>query len=136
MKDLFKSLDIFGKHFYLNLEKKEKYKSIIGGILTTIMFFGSLGFIYYFGQDIYFKINPLVTSSIKQMDHFPYVTLNNSNFLFAMNLHNGTSFQKVFTDRRFIEFRVFHHGYVINNITGLKERFTKYYPMSECNTSH
>ena len=136
MRDVLKQLDIFGKPFYLNIKKRETFKSIIGGILTTIMFIGSLGIIYYFGQDIYFKVNPLVTSSVSQLNYYPYTTLNSSNFLFAINLHNGSTLQNVYTNRSFIEFRVNYHGYFMNNITGLKESFAQYYPMSECSTSH
>jgi len=136
MTEFLKNLDIFGKYFYLNLEKKDKFKSIIGGIMAIILFLGSIGVIFYFGQDIYYKTNPLVSNSVRQLDYFPFATLNNSNFLFAMNLHNGSSFDTIFTNKSFIEFRVTYHGVSINPETGQKESFNNMYPMSDCNSSH
>ena len=56
-------IDIYGTKFHLLINQKLKFKTWIGGIITTILSLIGIIFIYIFGQDLFLRKNPSFTSS-------------------------------------------------------------------------
>ena len=56
-------IDIYGTKFHLLTNQKLKFKTWIGGIITTILSLIGLIFIYIFGEDFFFRKNPSFTQS-------------------------------------------------------------------------
>ena len=59
----FTLIDIYGTKFHLLTNQKIKYKTWIGGVITTILSLIGLIFIYLFGQDFFLRKNPSFTQS-------------------------------------------------------------------------
>ena len=51
-------IDIYGTKFHLLTNQKIKYKTWIGGVITTILSLIGLIFIYLFGEDFFLRKNP------------------------------------------------------------------------------
>ncbi len=54
----FTLIDIYGTKFHLLTNQKIKYKTWIGGVITTILSLIGLIFIYLFGEDFFLRKNP------------------------------------------------------------------------------
>ena len=56
-------IDIYGTKFHLLMNKQLKFKTWIGGIITIILSLIGITFIYFFGEDFFFRKNPSYTES-------------------------------------------------------------------------
>jgi hypothetical protein len=71
MLNYMKFIDMFGTSFQFTIFKKEKFRTIVGAILTVISFVIILVFSFFFGSDFYYKLNPKVLTEIIQPEIYP-----------------------------------------------------------------
>jgi hypothetical protein len=75
MKALLKNLDIFGSPFQFTIYKKEKFNTIFGGMVSTLVIFLVILTIVFLGHDFYLRENPRsnqeVVDTIVEPEPFP-----------------------------------------------------------------
>lgn len=133
MKGLLSKLDFFGENFYLNMDRHLKYKSVVGGIISILLFAGTLCVTYYFGKDIYYKQEPTLSSYSQQLPNYPYVKIDKSNFFFGINVLNNSNTKQILTNKKYLDFKVKYHGMMLNTTTGNITAFAQTFDMDQCN---
>ena len=88
MLKLIKSFDTYGKVVNFNLNQNDSYKTVIGGLISMLIFIAGICSLWYFGQDIYLKSSPNFLSSAEYKYVIPEVSLNNSNFFFGIRIED------------------------------------------------
>jgi hypothetical protein len=58
---IIKNIDLFGQGIELRIDKFSKSKTIIGGLLTIIMFLMLLFMFYITSEDVFNKTNPNIS---------------------------------------------------------------------------
>jgi hypothetical protein len=66
-----KFFDIFGTTFQFTIFKSEKFRTIIGSILTLISLGIILVFSFFFGSDFYYKLNPKILTETQEPEIYP-----------------------------------------------------------------
>ncbi len=89
MKQFFEIIDIFGTKLNFNLDKKEVFKTPLGGFFTTL----TMGFIalftFFFGYDFYFKLNPVIyTNTFVPDEYDDPLLLTPENLVIAWRVEN------------------------------------------------
>lgn len=88
---LFKYLDVFGQHFVLKLDRKSKFQTIPGAIISTIALVLTILFTYISYTNLVDTKNPTVNQSIRVSNKVPVRQLYDSGYAFAVSafLENG-----------------------------------------------
>jgi len=131
----FKFIDIIGKEIQFKIENSEKYKTSFGGILTITLGIISLISLWFFGNDVIYKLSPKIITNELYLDQTEYHILNNSNYFFAIRFsdYNGV----IIDDPRFLIPKFVYTLYEINTESGeLDTTFSEAIKMVKCNTSH
>jgi len=100
-------IDILGPQIGLRINNHQVYKSRIGGILTILIAFISVGVFFGFGADLFSRINPSVMVN-RLVNPDPSYTVSHLNFLFA--IYDQAS-DKVFEefDKKFYSYLDFYN---------------------------
>ena len=139
MKDklgtIMRKFDILGKEIQFKIENSETYKTCVGGFLTLLLAFVSLGSIYLFGNDIIFKTKPNLIFKKIQLEEYPSAPINIENYFYAMRLVDKKG--AYVDDYRYFEPILRYEYYKFNNETldldlVKKDRQT----LKTCNLSH
>lgn len=69
LKWLFRKVDFIGNDVQFNIDGKNRYQSVTGGLFSTLMGLIVVGLILSFGWDLFYKINSRVTYSKEFQDH-------------------------------------------------------------------
>ncbi len=90
IKNILTKIDFFGATFGFTINKREKYKTALGGIFS-IMNLTIIGiFTIFFGQDFYYRINPMVYLNTIVPDKYdPPLVLKPENFTFAWRIESN-----------------------------------------------
>ena len=83
LKKFLKNIDTYSDYFYFTYQGNEKFKTVIGGFFTIISFILIFFFAIILGSDIYFKVNPKISSQEINMPHPPITLFNHNTTLFA-----------------------------------------------------
>jgi len=128
---------MFGNEFKLNIGGKDSHNTILGGIFTVLTWITTIVLYWYFGQDMYLKINPTYFSKIGHFDNNPMLTINQSNFFFGIKL--GRLDETNFDDIRFFQFSANYYNFMTNidgseSFNGSSINFGRH--IRKCNTNH
>lgn len=123
--------DQLGGNYNLKYQGEERYKTVLGGILTLFSVFVFMGIFFMIGIDFYLRINPQVTMSKTLSSEYFNYTLNKTNFLFAFRIESdGKLFMR--PDLFYIE-----PHYIVFNQTekGMKKIVDEIIPFHKCDYS-
>jgi hypothetical protein len=115
VKEIFKSIDIYGSPYNFTVFSKYIYQTTIGGIATVITILLYLYFLYLLGIDFWFRKNPHFFDQKVILQNYPLYTLNNDNLLVGFRLED---FDGNYIDiSRLLDVSVVHYQYSqIDNI--------------------
>ena len=84
-----KFIDIFGTTFQFTILKNDKYKTTIGGILSIISIIGILIFVYLFGLNFFYKLNPeIIQQDIIKDNYGIPINITNNNLIIAFRIED------------------------------------------------
>ncbi len=77
-----KDFDIYGTKMQFSIFKRNRFKSVFGGIFSIITLIIIVIFTFFFGKDFFYKTNPIILFKEEHPDRYlPAITLNSSNLL-------------------------------------------------------
>ncbi len=92
LSEIFKKIDIFGIIFNFSTLGKEKFKTILGSLMTIFCVVAISIFTFFFGQNFYFRENPMVlTQTVLPENYSDLNPLTNENFFFAWRISDDYS---------------------------------------------
>jgi hypothetical protein len=94
MMGLFKYLDLIGPKPYIYVNKKDRFKTVLGGLLTIFLCILSILACFAFGYDIFYKKKPEVLIS-KRYDPYPIQNNNGTMFLLAPMYRGGSAISDI-----------------------------------------
>jgi hypothetical protein len=71
MTDILKKVDIFGKNFQFTTYKKEKFKTVIGGVMTILCLATLISFGFFFGSDFFFRKGARIQNQVTVPNDYP-----------------------------------------------------------------
>ena len=114
MEQILKSIDIMSSDIKLKIDKKFKFSTTIGGIVTIFLLFGFLILCGYFGKDLYYKVNPKYIQNSDTLPEHPFLNINNSNFFFAFRIVNDSNL--IVEDLKYFEYYFDYTYYLLDPI--------------------
>ena len=85
--NLIKSADIFGVAIELEFEKKNKFKTILGGIISFALYATTISLIYTLGRSLARKDSPKTNKSILNLPYAPLMDIATFDLRFAMGFY-------------------------------------------------
>ncbi len=83
----FKKIDIFGISFNFSTFGKEKFKTNIGSLITILTLIIIGVFTFLFGQNFYYRQNPIVLNQIVQRENYSdLINITSKKIFFAWRL--------------------------------------------------
>jgi len=135
MIPLLKNIDMFGAEFKLNIRGKETFTTLLGGLSTSILGMITIVLAWYFGKDIYQKVNPYYLSKTTYKNHTPMMELNTSNFFFAFRVEDDNGIQ--FKNESFFHYRFKYQYIEIDSTIGSIKVLNDDYSDGEiCSSAH
>ncbi|EAR86659.2 transmembrane protein, putative (macronuclear) [Tetrahymena thermophila SB210] len=98
LEDYLKIFDIYGQNVQLNLNKKQKYNTVIGGVLSLLVFTLLLIGCWFFGKELIYKQNPSVISQERPVDCPKRIDVKPDNLIIMMGVANANA--QYFSDPR------------------------------------
>jgi len=90
MRNLFKSLDLFGTNFNFKINQNQLVKSTFGGVLSICLILLSITFIFLFGKDCFFRQSSRLLFQNVIINDPLNKTINNDNFTIGfMTISDG-----------------------------------------------
>ncbi|EAR86274.1 transmembrane protein, putative (macronuclear) [Tetrahymena thermophila SB210] len=86
-----KQVDMYGQSIQLNLNKKNKYNTVFGGILSIFIFELFLVGCWFFGKELIYKQNPQVISQQRVVDNPRRVDIKPDNLILMLGVSNDNS---------------------------------------------
>ena len=80
--EILNSIDIYGRKFHFLTNKKLKFKTWIGGLITLFLLLIGIIFIFIFGNDFFFRKNPSFTQS-SISERYKKINLSNAQIIIA-----------------------------------------------------
>jgi hypothetical protein len=119
--NVLKKFDVLSKQPIFTYENSPRYRSIIGGLFTLIIFFLILGIFIKFSLEILDRENPSTLISENIVLSPPKSIINNSTFVFAFGLQEPSTYRQfidesIFTVSAFIQMRTVIYNSSINKI--------------------
>jgi hypothetical protein len=124
------SIDYFGQHVQLTFNKKAEMKTVLGGIVSLLMYFACIAFIISIGITLVFKLNPSTTLSTQSQATAPLVDINEEDMIFAFYVL-GSDF-KILNDPSIASLTAFQQ---VNNRTDASNIINKKIPIELKNCS-
>lgn len=89
MKSCLKFIDLFGQPVEMNIGGKTKIKTGAGGIFTILLAIVVLNFVWFIGNDIFYRANP--TSYLHQtiLPQFPEIRINKTEYPLAISISDA-----------------------------------------------
>lgn len=81
-------IDLLGSPIYIEIDKRKKVKTNIGGLLTILIFLIFLVSLWVIGNDLVYKKKPFSYQKQIYHDIFPNLSLNHNSFPFAFSLED------------------------------------------------
>jgi hypothetical protein len=135
IKNLITKLDFLGKEVQFKIENYETYKTPVGGFLTILLAIISLGSIYLFGSEVFYKEKPNVLFSKNRLDYYPTQQLESSSFFFGMRIVD--SWGKYVDDYKYFVPTLLMEHLEVNKENGeLDYILSESQVMETCNTTH
>ncbi|KAL4474777.1 hypothetical protein ABPG74_001473 [Tetrahymena malaccensis] len=91
LENALKQVDMYGQSIQLNLNKKNKYNTVLGGIFSIIIFKLLLVGCWFFGKELVFKQNPQVISQQRVVDCPRRIDIKPDNLIIMMGVANGNA---------------------------------------------
>ena len=111
------TIDIFGNKFQFNVSGKETFNTRLGGACSLIIIFTGLILSWYFGQDLYLKVNPKYLVKTRYKNYTPMLKLNTTTFFFGIRVEDD--------DGKLVEDpRLFTFSFNSEMLSGSKEGFS------------
>jgi hypothetical protein len=88
-KESIKALDIFGQGIFLLINKQQTAKTLIGGILTIVLFLGMLATFIFMSLDIIQKEKPNVNVEKRILKSRPNITLDKESYPISFVVQDG-----------------------------------------------
>jgi hypothetical protein len=82
-KGFLKEMDQFGERVIFTFNGKSTMKSGTGLISTVLLFFIAVVMFIFMGQSFFFKVDPLSTTSVVNLDKMPFFNTTNNNKMFV-----------------------------------------------------
>ena len=86
---IFKLLDNYGTSIQFTAFRKDVHKTPIGGLFSILAFLSIICSSAYFGKDFYSRTNPYFTRQKFILQNYPFMNLNNSNFIMGFGIVDG-----------------------------------------------
>lgn len=124
IEDLLKSIDIFRLSPQLMINNQKYETSKTGGTISVIYSFVILYFIYFSGNDIFFKLNPKLVTKQTLMPEGGSMSLSPNNYFFGFQFEDEDS-NAVDGQDSIIKFKVYHSKYTKIQGTGSSGSFNE-----------
>ena len=125
---MFEKIDLLGPkfHFYDGLSLKRR--TTLGGILTLFLILSSIFLFFIFGNELFNRINPIITISIQNDSIYEIIDLYNEQISFAFRLedfdgHYINELNKLYFKIDYYSFEQSHNGKYKNYSNGEKITF-------------
>ncbi len=107
-----KSVDNMGREFKFKIEGKN-FSTSLGGFLTLVLWSGFIICTWYFGEDLFRKVNPKTLKKTAVLPNTPFIRFNHTNFFTAVRAenHKGVTID----DDRFFTFQATHYEYIFSD---------------------
>jgi hypothetical protein len=92
LKNIVLFTDIFGQGIQLKINKKQKSKTLLGGLLSISMFLLLSAFFYYNAQDVIYKTNPQISIEEQININYPEISLDKYTFPISFALTNFANY--------------------------------------------
>ena len=83
---IFKLLDCYGTSIQFTAFRKDVHKTPIGGLFSILSILCIICSTAYFGKDFYSRTNPYFTRHNFILQNYPFMNLNNSNFIIGFGI--------------------------------------------------
>ena len=134
-KTKIKGFDLLGITPHLYFRGSEKKGTYCGVFLTSLVLVFSCICFFYFGQNLYYKKDPNVTST-HQFETFPEkFIINPEKFPLVLEINDPPG-QIYFTDDKMFTVTISQYSFVRNNLSGVFDLNITTYPMEKCRASH
>ena len=106
---MFEKMDLLGPkfHFYDGVSLKRRTK--LGGILTLFLIISSILLFFVFGNELFNRINPIITISIQEDSIYDIIDLYKKHITFAFRLEDFDGHYK--NDSNFLYFKFLYHSF-------------------------
>ncbi|KAL4512425.1 hypothetical protein ABPG72_005427 [Tetrahymena utriculariae] len=105
-----KQVDMYGQNIQVNLNKKNRYNTVFGGILSTLIFKLLLVGCWFFGKEQIYKLNPQVIIQVRFVDSPRRIDIRPDNLILMLGVanHNSQYFKDptIFTVNAFQQIQV------------------------------
>ncbi|KAL4512423.1 hypothetical protein ABPG72_005425 [Tetrahymena utriculariae] len=91
LENTIKLFDIYGQKVQLNLNKKQNYNTVFGGIFSLFVFGLLLTGCWFFGKELFYKQNPQVISQERVVDCPKRIDVKPDNLIIMMGVSNGST---------------------------------------------
>ena len=116
MKNFLEEIDVYGTRLTFRTQKRDNYKTSLGGIFTIITLSIVGMFTFFFGQDFYYGTNPLIyTDTVVPEKYDPAIKVTPENFVIAWRIEDG---EKVLTNSSGIIYPIINHFRYIKDEKG------------------
>jgi len=134
-------IDIYGKHINLTLNNSEKIKTNFGGCMTIVSFIFTFAIIWFIGNDIIYKKNPLTITDHNIFDNYTEININSSKIPFGISLtdddNNLINLDHYFNiTLKYVKYTVEFdkaintyktHKYILRNLKAIRCNLTMFY---------
>ena len=127
---LLKSVDILGKDVKFDIEG-EPFSTLIGGLFSIFLFLGTISLTWYFGRDIYERVNPKYITTKEYLDIHPMINYSTSGFVFAFRMSKDNN-ETLIDDPRGLIYKFIVATKMLNKTTGIISSQTIPLKMQRC----
>ncbi|KAL4473782.1 hypothetical protein ABPG74_022646 [Tetrahymena malaccensis] len=91
IQNFFQSIDIYGKRIDIIFQNKQVYKTIYGGIITFIIGIFFIVGCWFFGDQLFNRLNPSVIFSERYVDQAQRINITSDNLIMMFGVSNYQS---------------------------------------------
>lgn len=125
-----KSLDHFGQGINWNIKDQDTCKTELGGVLTLVVVILLSTASWVTGNDIFYKLQPSIFTSVQYYSHRPILTLNKESLPFAVIIQDW--YQNNIVNPKYFKMEILR--FVINNTSG--ETSNRTLELENCTSDH
>ena len=112
---IIKKIDFFGHPPSLYIKKKTSYPTLIGGIMSSILFMVTIGLIVFYGRELFLRKKPTLMTATQHIGS-SQIKLNRSNMFIGFVMFAGNKSAFNFDVNWFLySFKIEKRNYIIKN---------------------
>lgn len=126
-----KALDFLGENISFTINKKNTFKTVMGGFLSSVLYLLYMTMFYYFGRELYKKSNPIISYEEKITPEPQTIEFNQTHFIFGVRIENEDN--KYFNHSKYLHANLIY--WVLNTSDSTKNEW-KNIPLRSCADLH